>query len=201
MRIIFIYFFCFLTPFVSIVEGSEARKPKCITCGTFAKYDTILNLKYCPYCVKKHQASWHYFIEFTKNKHKHVNESYVSQYTPLDFMIGIDPRLPLENYVEKIFIEFLNALWCKLTNKEYSFKNPDLQCLFFTLFEEVQEDDEKTLETEQDFNKLLQFYRELRWICLALYYECSTAENYTQYLRNVLNEINETIRFLLYYQK
>lgn len=198
MRIVLVGYFCFLALFVNIVEGSGKKKPKCIICGAIAECDVDLNLKYCPYCVKKHQGAWRYFIEFTKNKHKHVNESYEAQYTPLDFMIGITPRKPLENYVEKIFIEFANAVWFKLKGTDYSFKNPDLQALFFAIFEELQE--EETLESEQDFNKALQFYCELKWICLALFYECITAEDYKQYLCSILNEISEIIRFLLYQQ-
>lgn len=198
MRIVFFYCTCFLALFINIVEGSGGKKPKCITCGTIAEHDAILNLKYCPYCVKKYQGVWRYFINFTKNKHKHVNESYDAQYTPLDFMIGLTPRAPLENYVEKIFVEFVNAVWSKLTNKAYSFKSPDLQALFFAIFEELQEE---TLESEQDFNKALQFYCELKRICLALYYECDLKENYIQHMHTLLDEIDEIIRFLLYYQE
>lgn len=192
MRIVFFCCTCCLGLLVNIVEGSGGKKPKCISCGTIAEYDANLNLKYCSYCVKKQQAFWHYFIKFNQTKHKHVNESYEAQYTPLDFMIGITPRKPLENYVEKVFVEFINAVWCKLTNKAYSFRNPDLQFLFLAL---VEKEEEASLDNEQ----LFQFYCELKWICLALYYECDSKENYIQYMYSIFDEIDETIRFLLYY--
>lgn len=192
MRIVFFCCTCFLALLVNIVEGSGGKKPRCVTCGTIAKDDDNLKLKYCPYCVQKHQASWRYFIKFNQTKHKHVNESYESQYTCLDFMIGITPRKPWENYVEKVFLEFISAVWCKLKEADCSFRNPDLQSLFLALVE-------KEEEASLDYEQLFQFYCELKWICLALYYECDSKKDYEQNMHEIFKEIDKIIRILLCY--
>ncbi len=197
MRIISISFFCFLVPFVGIAEKFEIRKPKCLVCGTVAQYNTYLRLRYCPYCVKKYRGAWHYFIEFTKNKQKHINESYASQYTPLNFINKDIYKTQVEHYAETVFLEFIQALRNKLFNKNYSFKNPDLENLFLTLFDQ----EEKLLQNQQ-YSELLHFYCKLKWIYVALYYECqhNLCSHSIEKMILLLGKINETIEFLSQYR-
>lgn len=206
MRIILISFFCFLVPFVGIAEKSEIRKPKCLVCETVTQSNTYLSLRYrckqyrlryCPYCVKKYREAWRYFIEFTKNKQKHINESYASQYTPLNFINKDIYKTQTEYPLETVFIEFVQALRKKLSNKNYSFKNPDLENLFSTLL-----DQEENLLQNQQYSELLCFYCKLKWIYVALYYECqpNLCSHSIKKMISLLGKINETIKFLSQYQ-
>lgn len=184
-------------------------KHRCKQYNTYLRpryYNTYLSLRYrrkqyrlryCPYCVKKYRGVWRYFIDYTKNKQKHIDESYASQYTPLNFINKDIYKTQVEHYEETVFLEFIQALHNKLFNKNYSFKNPDLENLFSTLL-----DQEENLLQNQQYSELLRFYCKLKWIYVALYYECqpNLCSHSIKKMISLLGKINETIKFLSQYQ-
>lgn len=193
MPILFVFLLCLLTPFVNLVEGSYVM-PRCKVCKTITQYNTYLNLRYCPYCIRKHRGFWRYFISFTKTKTKHIAASYSSQYTPLNIINNNICQVSLDNYEKKLFVEFINAVWNKLNDKNYVFKNSDLENFFLVLF-----DEEETLEIEERYGELLQFYYTLKWVCLALYCECVQTQNYVRPLHVLFEKIDDKILSCSYY--
>lgn len=178
---------CLLGPFVNRVEGSYVM-PRCKVCKMITQYNTYLNLRYCPHCIRKHRGFWHYFISFTKAKIKHIATSYSSQYTPLNIINNNICKVSLNNYEKKLFIEFMDAVWHKLNDIDYVFKNPDLENFFLALF-----DEEEILKAEKRYGELLQFYYTLKWVCLALFCEYTQAQNYVRHLHTLFEKIDDKI--------
>lgn len=184
MSRLILFLFFWLTSFLECFS--------CTFCKTIEQQDTTLDITYCPRCVNKCHGYWHFFINFTKNKNKHVAESYLSQYTPFTSINEIIYPRQFEPYPESIFIEFINALWEKLKDKEYYFKNPDLETLFFGLL-----DQESSLVNTQNYKELSYFYNSLKFLCIALYYECKQEfqQKYTKQMHKLLTKLDEIIVF------
>lgn len=187
------FIFSLLLFFLSFTECYS-----CKFCQTVELQDADLNVKYCPRCVGKYRCFWNFFIHFTKAKKMHISESYLSQYTPLDF-INKNVHFPiLDNYKKTILIEFINAVQNKLDNKVFFFKNLDLKILFFSLFEQEEYNEEE--KEDCYYHRLLIFYRSLKYICIALFYECQNEGKhqdvqFIQCMKLVLEAIDTSIAF------
>ena len=179
-----LYFFLFFTSCVKCFS--------CVFCETIEQQDAVLNTKYCPHCVDKYRANWHLFINAIKIENKHVAESYLSQYTPLNFINKTFYKNQSEHYGENIFIEFVNMLWSKLNSKEFCFRDPHLEALLSNL---LAQDD--PLINEQRYEELSHFYKLLKFLFLALYFECQQdfQRDYTQYVQKLLKKIDRVVVF------